>query len=256
MGCPVDGGDGKDQVVFLFGPGHPRQRSVIIEARWISSASRAVSFTTRSGPGDTSARRIRAPATPPMMPAVCNGRFDRSGPTVGHCGAGMNVGLPEPCLPPAVVGTGMGGCTLLHQGIFADAPEVRRRGRNLFRFLPLLASARSTYCLVLVPEPGQVVEALDGGDGVADGMAGRVEVGPVRDGGNVFIPEVPRSVQLGGGSCDFVGGHVDGEAELVQAVRDEVVVHRRGTERRDFVGVAEGGEFAAGRDAFVDAGSG
>ncbi|MDN4643393.1 hypothetical protein [Arthrobacter sp. PsM3] len=59
-------------------------------------------------------------------------------------------------------------------------------------------------------------------------MSGRVVMDPVGDGGNVFIPEGWRSVQLGGDLGDLFGGHVAGEAELTEALGDEVGVRGRG----------------------------
>ncbi|MET3948270.1 hypothetical protein ABIB49_002991 [Arthrobacter sp. UYCu512] len=59
-------------------------------------------------------------------------------------------------------------------------------------------------------------------------VSGRVVMDPVGDGGNVFIPEGWRSVQLGGDLGDLFGGHVAGEAELTEAVGDEVGVRGRG----------------------------
>lgn len=105
--------------------------------------------------------------------------------------------------------------------------------------------------LVLVPEPGQIDDAVVNRHGVAEGVTRRGAVDLVGDGGNVFIPEVPRSVQLSGDlGGDLLPRHVAGEAELCQPVGDEVVVGRRGAQGRDLVGMAEGFEFAAGGNAF------
>lgn len=81
--------------------------------------------------------------------------------------------------------------------------------------------------LLVVAEPGQEAPAFRGGYGVGQRVTGRIKADPVGDGGNVYIPEVPRSLQHGCDLGDLLNGHVSGEAEFTNPVGDEVVVHVR-----------------------------